>query len=729
MKTITLARRADSSSTSTSSSSESASKSSSSTKATTSKCASGSSCQKSESADNSTGVVVAVVVPVVVAILALAFVLWKVWRRGKKEALEDNDPDFEGDDEFLPNFGPQYELRENGVRGMGSASNFDDLESRTPQNPFASNYMGGNASINTGLPLDPFQLPQGNDTNDLRAFARNIQSAEFDGYRLASRNASEHSLSYPESRFSRPQALNSQGRLASFTSSNSQSMGSSPVDYNQGKEQGLYNEKNSKTDQKSYSDSSRDLSPAQNAQDESFEFEKSPIKNARGDVTQGYVHSNVGLDAEKSFGDHDSFEFQDSSETRESDLASAQIQNEEIENVPANVDDDVYASKLTKEEENIKRMKSIYEVYLDRQKTMKSDRGNRDEQENAFGEQSNFENGFAAAESLPVGATSQIDSAVKREQEKDLNSKQDLDAPADMVTKANTLHVPSQYDNSKARPASSIYSEIPRISQQPGLQPVMPEQDYAQYPMQQQQMPEAQYAQQGVHPGHMQHQQGTQYGEGLQYPPVAYQQNTYPPQSVPYSYPPQAYMPNQRYHPQALENIQELPNPSNLPFSASSHSLTSFKKRGNEIRLPNGTMLNGKSFSPIDHPELFYSQNMAMEDSQSAFSQQTGAAQVLPHHLRQSVVMTNPMDLSQPTLFKPAGSFRNLSAANSRNNSMTSQHSVQQYRNQLAHQRVSGILDDHDTFQPPSVGGILPHSGSQEDLRRQLGASENYNVT
>lgn len=101
-----------------------------------------------------------------------------------------------------------------------------------------------------------------------------------------------------------------------------------------------------------------------------------------------------------------------------------------------------------------------------------------------------------------------------------------------------------------------------------------------------------------------------------------------------------------------------------------------------------------------------------------------------PYQLRQSVVMTNPSDLTAKPSYKPAGSFRSVSATNSRNNSLTTQNNIylQQQQQQLYNSRVSGILEETDVVQPPSVGGILPHSGSQDDLRKQLGSSHNYTV-
>ena len=89
-------------------------------------------------------------------------------------------------------------------------------------------------------------------------------------------------------------------------------------------------------------------------------------------------------------------------------------------------------------------------------------------------------------------------------------------------------------------------------------------------------------------------------------------------------------------------------------------------------------------------------------------------SKVLPHHLRNSIVMTNPMELGQTMkTYKPAGSFRK--------NQMFQQQ--QMYGNQYgADPRVSTLIDDMDMQVPVKLtGNLLPHRmGSKDDLRRQL---------
>lgn len=193
------------------------------------------------------------------------------------------------------------------------------------------------------------------------------------------------------------------------------------------------------------------------------------------------------------------------------------------------------------------------------------------------------------------------------------------------------------------------------------------------------------------------------------------------------------------HHPQTLETIGELPTPAYLASSESTNSLTAFKKnQKQQLHQIQTARINGTALNPMDHPEMFYSpstdtylNNGGMQPSNgSVYSANTHRGQVngapLPYQLRQSVVMTNPSELSLNTLHKPAGSLRNYINSNSRNNSLTTQGNPYNQPNQS---RVSGILDHIDTIQPPGVGNILPHNGSSSDLRKQLGSSNNYNFS
>lgn len=61
-------------------------------------------CQKPTDHNMSVTIGVAVAIPVVVVIIFLGVILYFVYRRGQKEALEDNDPDFDGDEYLNGNY-------------------------------------------------------------------------------------------------------------------------------------------------------------------------------------------------------------------------------------------------------------------------------------------------------------------------------------------------------------------------------------------------------------------------------------------------------------------------------------------------------------------------------------------------------------------------------------------------------------------------------------------------
>lgn len=250
------------------------------------------------------------------------------------------------------------------------------------------------------------------------------------------------------------------------------------------------------------------------------------------------------------------------------------------------------------------------------------------------------------------------------------------------------------------RHASSVYSEIPsqlmtfaayqqNVDQQTQLQQYTPEQ-MEQMQLQMEQMQMQQYQAQ------MQMEQQMQ---------MQYQMQQQQMQS------------NQYYHPQTLENIAELPTPTQLVASPSTHSLTSFKRKNKQGPLQ-AYRVNGTALNPMDHPEMFY--NQSYDQAQYQNQQVTNNGALMPHQMRQSIVMTNPSSLSQSNRYKPAGSLRNISNPNSVNSGNNLQVPT------MNNSRVSGLLNAEDTLQPPSVGQILPHSGSSEDLRRQLGVSDNY---
>ena len=261
---------------------------------------------------------------------------------------------------------------------------------------------------------------------------------------------------------------------------------------------------------------------------------------------------------------------------------------------------------------------------------------------------------------------------------------------------------------SSYRPPSSIYSEAPGPTH-------FQQQNYQQHQLPQGYNMQQLQAQWGGNP------QGQYYQQ--EYLPQEYYM-----QSIPY----------QHGHPQTLEEIGELPTPAKLVNSSSLHSLTSFRgpskpQYGQQLQ---PASINGTALNPMDHPEMFYLSNTEpsfTQDQQTRNSDSTSSlskngsstSALLPFQLRTSVVMTNPAEVDSNNSYKPAGSIRKFNDTNGRNNSFTTQTNPYQ---QMLESRVSGILEPTDVIQPVSMSNILPHSGSQEDLRKQLGTSDKYKI-
>ncbi|SMN20767.1 similar to Saccharomyces cerevisiae YHR149C SKG6 Integral membrane protein that localizes primarily to growing sites such as the bud tip or the cell periphery [Maudiozyma saulgeensis] len=549
-------------------------------------------CQKPTDHDMSVTIGVAVAVPVVVIILFLGIILYFVYRRGKKEALEDNDPDFDGD-EFLTGYYPTHPTYDNPIETKQVFhEQYDQTQlQQNNTNPFNDNNTTNNYSINNPnsniqpWEVNPFHIPgSGSDIHSLRTFAREIKMDGDHGYNLASmsRHASQSSLDL----------------LSSATNN------TSPLE-------------------------KQDVIQSPPQQEEESHRLSQPVEQ----VTR----------------------FDEDGEPI----------------TPA-------------EEENIRRMRSIYKVYLDRNDTII---------------RQSPEKSVVAEE--PMTNVSRLEVQPPQPSlptEENDGSMGNLGGYDDTGNNNRATHY---------RVASSIYSELPN---KPAS--VM----YQQEPLPQ-------------YPQYMPQQQQQQ-----QYLPQQQQQMQYMPQ--------QSYILQQRNHPQTLESIGELPPPARLAYSASSHSLTSFRQPSKQTFALQTARLNGTALNPMDHPEMFYSQSDEPYVSQQQYGNDLQSmttnntmgttSHVHPYQMRNSIVMTNPSELqSSSRSYRPAGSFRkfndpmNTTNNNSRNNSLvTSNNTYQQY----VQSRVSGILEESDVLQPPSVPGILPHSGSSEDLRKQLGSSHNFNV-
>ncbi|AGO11647.1 AaceriADL132Wp [[Ashbya] aceris (nom. inval.)] len=646
----------------------------------------GANCQKPVDTMNGKSLLIGVVVPVVVILVGMAIVMYKVWKKGKKEALEDDDPRFYGETEFLPDFHgasdvyPMYDKPPGGPPGGGG------LDSLKPPGYAVQRSMSSQGSSYTSSPVDPFQLPEAMDDRDsLRTYARKMQT-DADGYALASvpkgppvsasppppmvRPYLESNGSFvtSNSRFDVDTALTQPQMDAMSTLQYSKQMANDPVaSYSQ------YDPTAPPPARSAIPEAAKSRTPIQQPREtspvltaplvrqetnlvsahipseDSFVFEERQSIDNLGAVIKGKSSGNPTADVPETKSKQAIPEFSQPPPERPTNL---RVQTDALPNGAQKAvspqasktlkfkmadDDETYATQMSPDDSNsIDRIKSIYQVYLDRNGTARRAPDFSD----------------VDAQDLYSGPTH--DAQVVK--------KTDDGANEELPKSAVPNHQSSAVQHKRA--VSSIYSD-------------------------------GQRQQREFINDHDNH-------------------SAMPP------------LPQEFAHPQERENVAVLPSPSNLPESTTALSLTSFKKP-TQARSPNIASLQQHNFSrpfnPVDHPEAF--QHEETESQGLLSGENNGPSKILPHHLRQSVVMTHPMMLGQKAVFKPAGSFRQVS--NERSNSLNSQ-GKPNLSNWQANSRVSGLLEFSDTMQPASVGIVLPSARSQNDLRKELEKSHNYSV-
>ncbi|EDO19196.1 hypothetical protein Kpol_1050p53 [Vanderwaltozyma polyspora DSM 70294] len=721
------------------SSSSSASKTSS-NKSATSSCGGDGKCRYPSDHSYSTTVGVAVGVPVAVVVFLLAAILIIVYKRNKKEAEEDNDPDFQGDIEYIPHMGPNM-----GSFPMSSSQSGDSFELKDDQyrdtyfmpppqqNQYARATSFGGGGIDNYGHLDPFQVPHGVDSNTLRDFARSVDGPSIGGYHVASssKNTSQISLTNEQP----TNVFMSQGDINSVE----------PGKFAQSRDallSGEYEEENN------FPSTNHDQSMVSNIRD-------SPVKSVVGEATRFYGDDESGYDVEESKIQDTTIERSQSSQ-HEFDFETSEdkMEGEDDE------DNKVYA--VDPEDENVQRLKSIYQVYLDRNETVK-----QNQQQNVMEPKNDILPDSKSAEIMKTddhtgGPEANFDVVDNIELRDNSEIEHRKSQSINHLTTGNEVESIGQGSSMHHRAVSSIYSELPTHAARQSVvrNDIQAAMSNEPYPSNIQYGNEPQnYAQNNNNLQYVdQHQQLQQEPVYNHHPQAEYYNNSQPQLGVAeqgyYVQPNQAYQasiysqqqqqqqPNMMYqnpqeiqykHPQHLENISELPTPSRLAHSESVHSLTSFNGRTKPQQFPRlqAARLNGSALNPMDHPEMFYKQNdgqytMYQQNAQGFTSAENIQNVTQPHQLRASIVMTNPTSLSLPASYKPAGSFRNINASNSRNNSLTVQNNP--YQQQMGNSRVSGLLDYSDVVQPPGVSGIIPHSSSHDDLRKQLGTSNNYQM-
>lgn len=435
---------------------DSKSSSSTTTKNKSTKCTgSKEQCQLPSNNTHSTAVTVgvAVAVPVFVVILALAVILLGVYRRSKREAKEDLDPDFEGETEFLPNVHPMYPMpqqQQQQQRNMAPQrppqNYYTQPQPQQPMNPFSNNAA---TNSTTSWNVDPFQLPQGEDVSSLRNFARQVTNDGLGGYQIASRNVSQVSLTQSQANLSESNVD------APHSFHKAQLQGHEIDSSSSGSPNDVLNEKITSNSQVNVA-TGNDMNQIDSN------------NNKESGIARLHRESKIQGDAFE-------FEFENEQE-KGKEKHVRQTTN------PVNEDEDDYVVPVSSDEdENIKRMKSIYQVYLDRDGTMKQKRiENSEGDDDEFAQEHERNISQEPVQNPIIKPNQQIPHLVINDNQQPLTENPQPDLP-----EGTNLAIPDR----RTRIASSIYSEAPINYQQqqqyyPQQQQPMAQQPYVQYPPQ-----------------------------------------------------------------------------------------------------------------------------------------------------------------------------------------------------------------------------------------------------
>ncbi|KAG7759127.1 hypothetical protein KL911_000264 [Ogataea haglerorum] len=664
------------------------------------KCSKGTQyCQTSNDV-SSTTIVLAVVIPVAVVAMVVAFFIWRAWKRNKKEALEDNDPDFYGENTVLPD----YPIKEEIFAGRNASENpFDASNTRYPQaaldekeqsfnNKAGSYYNTSQLSLGTdnmlGTPrahVESFVLPRVDDStskHSLDQLSRQLGGV-YPGYkvpesvRLSSNNHSRKSLFSENS-----------GDLTGFERS-TEDLGRTLGPHS--------SDKSPETPQKSstvYSQPDNTCSPPtsgppgdpEESDDDKFYETTDPghrmsydagdsHKYSFDDTDASVVHrhsheldANIQpLDIEPDHENPDQFA---------SDYVPESLPGEKYTNKPEN--EIVSSSSMSKalpepengevpdlnealveeqipispeEEEQINRMKSVYKVYFSRENSLKSKKSNH-----MFFEDQDM----PPLPQLPQNQEQDMphEPAYVTEPGHENVSAPPKGAEADFNHSASNgrpeLRLDTSVNDHRASYSSSVYLDDGAVPVQQHGHPFYPHQ-------------------------HIQNILNQQQSQAHYFRQTAAQQRK-----------PQHYPVKQK-----LEN---LPSPHELNNRNSAlETFTQFEKQrkytGKKGQSP---VVMQQNFSPIENTQWGPSQ--------------TNSSQPSPHQIRDSISMFNPVDINYKKTYKPSGTLaeqvRKVSPS-ARSFSPTS----------------SGFAYDDQMPRPMTRVGsetLIPKSGSQADLRKYV---------
>ncbi|QPG74135.1 hypothetical protein FOA43_001457 [Brettanomyces nanus] len=733
-----------------------------------------SSSQYCETGQNTSALVIslAVVIPVVVIGIIVGFFTWKAYRRNKKEALEDDDPDFNGDNIVLPDIAKGGDLDDTGrYRYPPTATNSSiQLPQPAAENPFndpTNRSPGSNISHNNNSntsrtgpfppssyyrnasqmslahsfhnPVDSIVIPFAEETGSKRSLedlSRQL-GGDYGGYRLSERKLnSEGAPTLPFSRRSSSIASNS-SKCLTTASYEQDPHHETHLNTTQAQKHDTFNEDLSRPEKvhakqplqistvksqfQSYSD------PRDNSNGEHDKLSHSSLEDKPVSATElsdkGHCSDATSSDVDRSNGTHSMSQmtYQTPSESisripsREYSL-SGKLAQTEVE-MPATVEDasvwehsehentkglafdrssgnsviqpdgdedktiglkvklepkvesvlpenadlpdlsaaaDKYDEAVSpEEEEQIRRMKSVYKVYFSRDNSVRSKSSRSDKQRFEVNDE----------EAPPLPDMPNVGNQLQQ------NEKYLQDTTSKPMLSVDTINNPDKEANrmSTASYSSSVY--VPTADPNP---------NEGYYPHQQIQfmMDQQQQQQQRQMQARMTRQR---YGQAV--PPPQAQQLQRQPSEVPIKV--------------RTRNLEQLPSPHQ--FSNRKSTLDTFTEFDRKRSLPRATTVGS---SPSLTPNL----------EQVQWNQ--APANPSPHHIDESMMIHGPVEIAASKHYMPKGSLedqvRKLSSSASINQSLPSP--------SLHHNAFSPMSGSQA---PQGQEGLIPHSGA--DLRRQMG--------
>ncbi|AMD18646.1 HBL256Wp [Eremothecium sinecaudum] len=152
----------------------------------------GEACHRTPSVGSESAIIIGVLIPAVIIMIGLGVVLVIVWRRSRAEALEDDDPMFYGETEYLPDAETIDLYSSDGYDGTRNKHRFSEVSYKPPE--FAGLRTQGARASARSSQIDGFILPDDMmDTDTLRNFVRAVEGTEYDGYKVAE-NSSRSTL-------------------------------------------------------------------------------------------------------------------------------------------------------------------------------------------------------------------------------------------------------------------------------------------------------------------------------------------------------------------------------------------------------------------------------------------------------------------------------------------------------------------------------------------------------